>query len=134
MTFAVQVSSQRALEADQGSVDGGKRLRRVDFHLQPMRGQYLQLDLAGEAFVARSEGVMDPIVGDLEPNSPAVAAGFHRGDKILELDGRRIRNWDEVQQYVGMRPETPIRITVERGEDSVELDATPAKMSSRTAL
>ena len=109
-----------------------------DFDAKPLWARFLVI-IAGVTmnfifafmaftFVARSEGVMDPIVGDLEPNSPAVAAGFQRGDKILELDGRRIRNWDEVQQFVGMRPETPIRITVERGGGSVDLDATPAKV------
>jgi regulator of sigma E protease len=79
-------------------------------------------------FVARSEGVVDPIVGRLEANSPAAAAGFQRGDVILELDGRRIRNWDEVQQYVGMRAETPIRFTVERDDGRAELEATPRKV------
>jgi len=79
-------------------------------------------------FVARSEGVVDPIVGRLEPNSPAEVAGFQRGDVIVALDGRRIRNWDEVQQYVGMRPDTPIRFTVEREAGQAELEATPAKV------
>lgn len=77
-------------------------------------------------FVARSEGVVDPIVDRLEPNTPAEAAGFQAGDLIIELDGRRIRNWDEVQQYVGMRAETPIRFTVQRDAGVVEIEATPA--------
>lgn len=80
-------------------------------------------------FVARSEGVVDPIVGRLEPDSPAAVAGFERGDMILELDGRKVRNWDEVQQYVSMRPETPIRFTVEREAARVDLEATPMKVT-----
>ena len=76
-------------------------------------------------FVARSEGVVDPIVGAVLPDLPAEQAGFQPGDLILELDGRRIRNWDEVQQYVGMRPETAIRFTVERDAEKVDLEAIP---------
>jgi len=76
-------------------------------------------------FVARSEGIVEPIVGRVESESPAAAAGFERGDVIRDLDGRRVRNWDEVQQYVSMRPGTPIRFTVERGAARVDLEATP---------
>ena len=109
-----------------------------DFDAKPLWARFLVI-IAGVTmnflfafvaftFVARSEGAVDPIVGRLELNSPAEAAGFQRGDVILELDGRRIRNWDEVQQYVSMRPETPMKVTVERGDDSLELEATPGKV------
>jgi regulator of sigma E protease len=109
-----------------------------DFDAKPLWARFLVI-IAGVTmnfifafmaftFVARSEGVVDPIVGRTEPNSPAEAAGFQRGDVIVELDGRRIRNWDEVQQYVGMRPETPIRFTVERETGRAELEAIPAKI------
>lgn len=77
-------------------------------------------------FVARSEGVVDPIVDRLEPDTPAEAAGFQPGDLIVGLDGRRIYNWDEVQQYVGMRAETPIRFTILRDDEEVDIEATPA--------
>jgi regulator of sigma E protease len=83
--------------------------------------------LVAFTFVARSEGIIDPIIGGVEQDSPAEQAGFRPGDLIVELDGRRIRNWDELQQYVGMRPETPIRFTVERGEEKVDLVGTPGR-------
>jgi regulator of sigma E protease len=75
-------------------------------------------------FVAKSEATMDPLVAGTVENSPAEQAGFQRGDMIVELDGRRIRAWDEVLQYVGMRPETPIRFTVEREGERIDLEAT----------
>ena len=84
--------------------------------------------LVAFTFVARSEGVVAPIIGTVTPDLPADEAGFQPGDVILELDGRSIRNWDEVQQYVGMRPETPILFTVEREEAKVDLEATPMKV------
>jgi len=78
--------------------------------------------------VARAQGVIDPLIGAVELDTPAQQAGFQAGDMIVALDGRRIRNWDEVQQYVLMNPETPIRFTVERGTELVNLDATPRKV------
>ncbi len=80
---------------------------------------------AAFTFVARSEGIVDPIVGEMIPDFPAEQAGFQRGDVILALDGRRIKNWDEVQQYVSMRPSVPIKFRVHRGTESIDLEATP---------
>ena len=113
----------------EGKTEPARQPSPRDFDAKPLWARFLVI-IAGVTmnflfafmaftFVARSEGITDPIIGDLVPESPAVAAGFQKGDLILKLDGRRIRNWDEVQQYVSMRPETPIRVTVERGSESL---------------
>jgi len=80
---------------------------------------------AAFTFVAGSEGIIDPIVGDVIPDSPAGQAGFQRGDVILELDGRRIKNWGEVVRYVRIRPSVPIKFRVQREAERVDLEATP---------
>ena len=41
-----------------------------------------------------------PIVGDVEPDSPAARAGLQTGDKILEINGRSIRSWEELTAAV----------------------------------
>jgi regulator of sigma E protease len=118
----------------EGKTEPARQPSPRDFDAKPLWARFLVI-IAGVTmnlifafvaftFVARSEGVVDPIVGEVTEDSPAQAAGFQRGDEIRELDGRRIRNWDEVQQYVGMRPATPMTVTVERDDDSVELEAT----------
>lgn len=38
---------------------------------------------------------LTPIVGKVVPGSIAAQAGFQRGDRILQLDGRKVRSWDE---------------------------------------
>ena len=129
---------EEAVSPLEGKTEPDRAPSPRDFDAKPLWARFLVI-IAGVTmnfifafmaftFVARSEGVIDPIVGRLEANSPAEAAGFQRGDVIVELDGRRIRNWDEVQQYVGMRAETPIRFTVEREAGRAELEATPAKV------
>ena len=80
---------------------------------------------AAFTFVARSEGIVDPLIGEVEVDSPAEQAGFQPGDMILEIDGRRIKNWDEVQQYVSMRPSIPMKFRVQRDAESIDLEATP---------
>jgi regulator of sigma E protease len=95
-------------------------------------GVAMNLFFAFVAFtiVARSEGIVDPLIGGVEPDTPAEQAGFQAGDMIVGLDGRLIRNWDEVKQYVIMNPETPIRFTVKREAEIVNLVATPRKVTA----
>ncbi|MBT8479210.1 MAG: RIP metalloprotease RseP [Gemmatimonadetes bacterium] len=125
---------EEAVAPLEGKTEPARKPSPRDFDAKPLWARFLVIiagvtmnfifAFAAFTFVARSEGVMDPIVGRLVAEAPAVAAGFQRGDVILELDGRRIRAWDELQQYVGMRPSTPIAVTVERDGESVELEAT----------
>ena len=105
-----------------------------DFDAKPLWARFLVI-IAGVTmnfifafmaftFVAKSEAAVDPIIAGTVKDSPAERAGFQRGDMIVELDGRRIRGWVEVLQYVGMRPETLIRFTVERDGQRLDLEAT----------
>ena len=41
-------------------------------------------------------GVPSNVLSGVTPDSPAAEAGIQEGDKIIEIDGIRIRNWDSV--------------------------------------
>ncbi len=126
---------EEATAALEGQAAPARQPSPRDFDAKPWWARFLVI-VAGVAmnfvfafaaftFVAGSEGIIDPIVGDVIPDSPAEQAGFQRGDVILELDGRRIKNWDEVVQYVSMRPSVPITFRVQRETERVDLEATP---------
>jgi len=42
-----------------------------------------------------------PVVGVIDAQSPAAAAGLHTGDLVISIDGHPVRNWTEVQHQVG---------------------------------
>lgn len=129
---------EEAVAPLEGKTEPARKPSPRDFDAKPWWARFLVI-IAGVTmnfifaflaftFVARSEGIVEPIVGDLEPGFPAASAGFERGDVIVALDGRRIRNWDEVSQYVSMRPETRMEITLDREGREVEIQATPRKV------
>ncbi|GGX57697.1 metalloprotease MmpA [Litorimonas cladophorae] len=64
-------------------------------------------------------------VGSVIEGSPAAAAGFEPGDKIISLDGRDARNFSFVQQYISLRKNTTIEAVVERNGQDVPLTVTP---------
>lgn len=58
--------------------------------------------------------------------SPAEAAGFAVGDRIVSVDGRPLARWQDLPPYIRARPDQPITFVVERGGEQVTLVATPA--------
>ncbi len=55
-----------------------------------------------------------PVVGAVEPLSPAEQAGLRPGDRIRAVDGRPLRWWDDLEEVVRGAPGRPLRFEVER--------------------
>lgn len=65
------------------------------------------------------------VVGAVEPESAAAAAGILPGDRFVELDGRRIERFEDVQQIIRLKPETALAAAIERDGAVRELTLTP---------
>lgn len=58
-------------------------------------------------------------VGVVRSDSPALAAGLKTGDRIIEVDGRKIRFWDELLKIVHAAPGNKMNFLVERDEKTL---------------
>ncbi|MCB8838570.1 RIP metalloprotease RseP [Aurantimonas sp. VKM B-3413] len=85
---------------------------------------------AGVAFV-NGRVVGDPVVSAVEQGSPAEAAGFAAGDRVVSVDGTEISYFSDLQKAVSGNSGSPIAITVERGGRTVDLNVTP-RVETRT--
>jgi regulator of sigma E protease len=72
-----------------------------------------------------------PIIGALDPGSPAEKAGLVPGDEILSIDGKPLPSWEDAQYHILLRPETSLALRVRgaAGERDVTLrsEATSAE-------
>ena len=59
-------------------------------------------------------------------STPAKAAGLRDGDVIIEIDGERIRNWDDVTENIVRNALKPIEIVVDRSGETVTTTVKPA--------
>jgi membrane-associated protease RseP (regulator of RpoE activity) len=64
-------------------------------------------------------------VAAVSKSSPAAAAGFQPGDKVVAIDGKPIKTWDQVGTGIRANRGTPLAFTVERDGRDVQLTATP---------
>lgn len=64
-------------------------------------------------------------VNGVVPGGAAEAAGFRKGDVIIAADGRKVGSFQDLQGYVSLRANLPIKFTVTRGAQELQLTATP---------
>jgi len=70
-----------------------------------------------------------PVIGWIEPGSPAEQAGLKPGDRILRINDKKTKTWQDVELAVGTKPDKTINIDFKR--DGRELDV-DLKTESRT--
>ena len=65
-------------------------------------------------------------VGEVQPDSPAAAAGLLPGDRIQSVDDQAVESFEALQAIVRESAGTPLRFTIERSGEALELTVTPA--------
>ncbi|MFQ5764867.1 MAG: RIP metalloprotease RseP [Rhodospirillales bacterium] len=88
------------------------------------------------AFVAAAVGVPRAYyagVGQIEPGSPAAAADFRPGDRILSVDERPVTWFSDLIEAVSARPEEPITVLVRRDSTEIPIRVTPRRVTRTDA-
>ncbi|TCT40383.1 RIP metalloprotease RseP [Martelella mediterranea] len=93
----------------------------------PIANFILAIAIFAVIFMVYGRPVSDPVVSDVQPGSPAAEAGIQPGDIMVALDGQKVSNFSQVVRYVSVRPEVPIVVTVERGDEALKLNITPSR-------
>ncbi|MEX0935290.1 MAG: RIP metalloprotease RseP [Gemmatimonadota bacterium] len=77
---------------------------------------------------ARSIGYwLGPVIEAVSPGEPADRAGLQAGDRIVEVEGRAVESWSDLQESVVANPEREIRITIERDGGRLVRPVTPER-------
>ncbi|MGH6915982.1 MAG: M50 family metallopeptidase, partial [Geminicoccales bacterium] len=64
-------------------------------------------------------------VGEVQPDSPAQAAGMMPGDRIVAVDGEPIESFEQLQGIVRGSPEETLTFTIGRAGETLDLAVTP---------
>jgi regulator of sigma E protease len=68
---------------------------------------------------------LDPVIEEVLDSEPAQISGFKAADKIIEVNGEPIDNWNQFVEIIHKNPLTEMLVVVERGSKDVELLVTP---------
>jgi regulator of sigma E protease len=65
------------------------------------------------------------VIGDVLENGAAARAGIEPGDRVLEIDGRAVRYWEEIEQVVQHSPGKELHLRISRNGKEFERYITP---------
>ena len=68
-----------------------------------------------------------PVVGSVIDNSPAYKAGIRKGDRILEINDKKIGSWDSALIELQFIEDDKVTFTVERNDTIKDIDIAPKK-------
>lgn len=91
----------------------------------PIANFLLAIVIFAFMFTFIGQRLAEPRIGEVQPDSAAIVAGFQPEDLVLSIDGQKIRSFNEMQRLVTSNDGQPIRFVVDRGGAIVELVATP---------
>jgi len=98
----------------------------------PAMNFVLSIVLVGVVFMAGTDvavlGEVPAVVGTVEVDSPAAAAGLQAGDRIVRAGGKEVERWGEVLFAISTAPEQPVELTVDRGGEILDLTVVPIKV------
>ncbi|MGQ0505526.1 MAG: RIP metalloprotease RseP [Myxococcaceae bacterium] len=75
-----------------------------------------------------------PVVGAVEPGSPAASAQLQPGDRILAVDDEPVRTFEELQMALQPRYDKEIRLTLKRGDEQVLATLTPTRSTETNPI
>ena len=143
---AVPLGGYVKMFGDDPSADVSEADRAGSFLHKPV-GQRIAVVLAGPimnllfAFLLYSaiamigEKALFPGLGDLAQNSAAWSSGFRSGDTILEIDGKSISTWNELEKKIQSNPGKPLRFGIQREDGTAtSLEATPKLIANPNVL
>ncbi len=76
--------------------------------------------------------VLTSTVGEVKADFPAAAAGILTGDRIVSVDGRPTGEWDELSEAVRASAGRSLKLEIERGGKSRQIELTPKDAEGST--
>ena len=91
----------------------------------PIANFILGILLFAVVYMSAGKQTIPAVVGEVIPNTPAASAGLFPGDKVLEIDGFNVRNFNDMRGLVIESPGKALSFVIQRGTRELELTVTP---------
>jgi regulator of sigma E protease len=75
--------------------------------------------------IALAKGFTVPVVNEVQPNTPAQAAGLEKGDKIIRIDNKRITTWEDFVTEIYTAKGRKIDLTYKRNGSTNTVELIP---------
>jgi len=91
----------------------------------PAANFILGIALFATVYMTVGKQVIPAVIGETIPDMPAAEAGLQPGDKIIEIDGIGIRNFDDMRGLIVESPDKTLQFVLLRDGQQLTVDVTP---------
>lgn len=96
----------------------------------PAMNILLAVALLAGLFMVRYERLavqqQEPVLGDVDSNSPAAKAGLKEGDRIVAIDGKQDPKWEDVTLRIVASPGRTVQLHIDRQGNQFDVSLKPA--------
>lgn len=71
--------------------------------------------------------IAPPTIGGTEENGPAAKAGIMKNDVVISVDQVRVKNWDDLTDYIKNHPRKTIKLLLRRNHKILKMAVTPSQ-------
>jgi len=64
----------------------------------------------------------EPLIGEIQPDTPAAEAGLQAGDRVEAVDGTEVDRWTEFAEIVSAKPGGQVMLRVLRDDQTLEIE------------
>ncbi len=75
--------------------------------------------------------VLSTQISSVEPGSPADRAGLQSGDRIMAVDGRSVRDWEELARAIRESEGRPLVLQIQRQAEEATITVQPTKREAK---
>jgi regulator of sigma E protease len=116
----------RGRQMDDGSFGNASLYRRMAIVAAgPIANFILGILLFAFVYMAVGKQTIPATIGDVMPEMPAAAAGLQPGDRVLQVDGVEVRNFNDMRGLVVESPGRPLDFVIRRNGREIILSVTP---------
>jgi regulator of sigma E protease len=120
------VAAMNASEREVSFVHQRLRNRAAIVAAGPIANFILAIVIFAAIFTLYGKPSMSARVDSVQPESAAAVAGFEAGDVVVEIDGRTIATFGDMQRTISINAGKTLDVVIERGGVRKNLKATPA--------
>jgi regulator of sigma E protease len=105
--------------------------QKIDLQVTPAKRTIIG-QIAGDIEADPDPGIMPVVVDQVSPDSPAQESGLKSGDRIVSVNGERVRSIRQSKDLVEANKASPINIVVERNGQLQTVTASVRKLDDGT--